>query len=518
MTQAGAYTLLDVLGRGGFGTVYRARFHGSGGLERDVAIKLLDPGLPGHPDAVRRLRDEARLVARVHHRAVVKVEQLVDLEGSWAIVMELVPGRALDAVLADGPMPQGPALELVREIAGALHAAWHTPGPAGAPLKLLHRDIKPANIRLTPSGEVRLLDFGIARADPAARETRTTSLVYGTPDYMAPERFDGEALPESDVYGLGCVLFELLTGEMVGRTSARADRHTEVWSTALGRVSATGVDGEVVGLLSEMLAHSADDRPSAREVRDRCASLLLRPGRDDLTRWAEGRDLSAAPPAEAPLEGPRFAAATFSLDEATDAEEPVTPAVPAPAPGAQAQARPAWFPWVGGAALAALGLSYGVVADISGGAPDPGVGTVQIVEEASTPPRADPPSEAARPVEAAEPEPTPPAAPPPPAAAPEPRPTPGAQPSRSQATVEPARGADEPLHATVETTGGGTRVTLSAGGVSHPVPGPVPPGTWTIGATFDGQRSANCGQATVAAGERLTIATDPVFTDCVVVR
>ena len=206
------YRFGALLGEGGFGVVYRAEMLGADGFEKPVAIKLLRlAGSDGRlaEEAQQRFRDEARLLGLLRHRAIVQVDGLVRLAGHQAVVMEYLEGVSLRALVKRGPVPLGPALEIVAEVAAALEAAWQRPGPAGRPLNVCHRDLKPANLQLSADGEVKVLDFGIARADFQAREALTGSLAMGSVEYMSPVRLDFEDDGAAgDIYSLGCVLYE----------------------------------------------------------------------------------------------------------------------------------------------------------------------------------------------------------------------------------------------------------------------------------------------------------------------
>ena len=206
------YRVQGVIGHGGFGTVYRARLEGPEGFSKDVAVKLLRQANPPR-DVLQRFRDEARILGLIRDRAVVAVDPPVQLGGRWAVVMEFVDGVSLRHLIKElGPIPPGPALSITAEVARALDKMWSLPGPDEKPLQLMHRDLKPSNLQLTRAGEIKLLDFGIAKASFSARETHTTTSISGTAGYMAPERMAGEEGPTTDVFSLGVVLYEMVTG------------------------------------------------------------------------------------------------------------------------------------------------------------------------------------------------------------------------------------------------------------------------------------------------------------------
>jgi serine/threonine-protein kinase len=219
------------------------------------------------------------------------VDGLVKLDGRWTVVMEYIDGVDLSRVVDAGrPVPARAAVEIVGEVAAALHVAFHAPGDDGRPLALLHRDIKPANVVLTAAGEVKVLDFGVARTDLASREARTRGMRFGSPGYVAPERLEGEELPAGDVYSLGVVFWELLAGGRLARPSVRRDRSEQHMNEALAQLGVQ--DPEVEGLIREMLAWDPKDRPSTRDVERRCRSLAARLSGPFLRDWAE----EAVPP------------------------------------------------------------------------------------------------------------------------------------------------------------------------------------------------------------------------------
>ena len=198
----GRYRLGEVIGAGGMGTVVRASDEVLG---RQVALKLLREDLARDDRALARFRQEARIAASLSHPGIAAVYDFAEEEGRQAIVMELLDGEDLHSLLQrDGALDPAVVAGLLAEAADALAYAHR--------LGAVHRDVKPANIFLTRSGTVKITDFGIAFAGGAGQLTTTGALI-GTPDFLSPEQVRGErATGASDLYSLGCVGFELLTG------------------------------------------------------------------------------------------------------------------------------------------------------------------------------------------------------------------------------------------------------------------------------------------------------------------
>ncbi|MCB9766226.1 MAG: serine/threonine protein kinase [Alphaproteobacteria bacterium] len=287
MDEGRRYEILGTLGKGGFGTVYKARMHGAGDFTKLVALKVMNPEVEGMEEIARRTRDEARVLGLVRHRAIVQVDGLIRLEGRWTIVMEYVSGVDLTKVIEVGPVPATVALEVVEEVSQALDAAQRQLGPRGEPLRLLHRDIKPSNLQLTERGEVKVLDFGTARANFAAREAKTQALAFGTLDYMSPERMDFEDVPAGDIYALGAVFYELLSGQRLGRTSPVPKKHAEHVAKAKARLESLEVPAPVVDLCVQMLAYEPEDRPVADRLDNICRKLRAALRGPWLADWAE---------------------------------------------------------------------------------------------------------------------------------------------------------------------------------------------------------------------------------------
>ncbi|OBF88485.1 hypothetical protein A5791_17610 [Mycobacterium sp. 852002-51163_SCH5372311] len=211
-TPFGRYRLVELLGRGGMGEVWRAH---DTETDRIVAIKVLPANLSDDKDFQQRFRREAHAAARLNSPHVIPIHNYGEIDGRLYVDMRLIEGRDLGAVLADGPLEPGRAVRIIEQVAKALHDA-HQVG-------LLHRDIKPSNILLDRDDFAYLIDFGIARV---ADETRMTKSGYmiGTFQYIAPERLDsGTEDARADIYSLACVLYECLTGSppFDGTTMAR---------------------------------------------------------------------------------------------------------------------------------------------------------------------------------------------------------------------------------------------------------------------------------------------------------
>src|SRR6187549_3676051 len=211
----GSYEILDAIGAGGMGEVYRAL---DTTLRREVAIKVLPEAFAGDAERLSRFEREARLLAALNHPAIATIHGMEHDGGRIFIVMELVDGEDLGAHMGDGALSVPESLRIARQIAEALEAA-HARG-------VIHCDLKPANVALTRDGRVKLLDFGLARAfaperastDMSRSPTLTADLepagnVFGTISYMSPEQARGREIDKrTDIWAFGCVLYEMLTG------------------------------------------------------------------------------------------------------------------------------------------------------------------------------------------------------------------------------------------------------------------------------------------------------------------
>ncbi|WP_051861021.1 serine/threonine-protein kinase [Streptomyces griseus] len=268
---AGRYRLEELLGEGGMGQVWRGTDER---LHRPVAVKVL--AAPDDEHLAARLVAEARAAAAVSDAHAVAVHDVgeTELEGRTSVfmVMELVHGRPLDEVLAEGPPSVADTVRWGRQICRALGAA-HRAG-------VVHRDIKPSNVLVT-GDDVKLCDFGIARrTQPSVPALTMTGMVVGTPGYMAPEQIRGDgAGPAADLYALGCLLYEVLAGRppFTGEVLSVMARHLETTPRPVRELRPEAA-GELDRLVADLMAKDPAARPAdAAEVGRRLAGIRPRP-------------------------------------------------------------------------------------------------------------------------------------------------------------------------------------------------------------------------------------------------
>ena len=203
----GHYRVVEQIGAGGMGVVYRARDER---LDRDVALKVLPESMLADAAALKSFRKEAHALSKLSHPNIATVHDFDVQDGVTFLVMEFIPGETLDKMLSGGPLSEKEVVRLGAQLAQGLEAA-HSVG-------LIHRDLKPSNLRVTPDRRLKILDFGLAKlAQPSELDVTEsitgTNQVAGTVPYMAPEQLRGEpADKRSDIYSAGAVLYEMSTG------------------------------------------------------------------------------------------------------------------------------------------------------------------------------------------------------------------------------------------------------------------------------------------------------------------
>jgi serine/threonine-protein kinase len=339
--RLGAYEVLALIGAGGMGEVYRAR---DTKLNRDVAIKLLPDLFASDSDRLARFQREAHVLASLNHPHIAAIYGLEEDHAAPAVlVMELVEGEELAQRIARGALPLDEALPLARQIAEALEAA-HDAG-------IIHRDLKPANIKVRPDGNVKILDFGLAKAVEAAGDasiggsrnlsvspTLTTpaqmtglGVVLGTAAYMSPEQAKGRPVDKrADVWAFGAVLYEMLTarrcfeGDDVSDTLASILRATPDWSAlppdtppAIKRLLRRCLDKDVRSRLSDMAMVRLELRDADTEPRDAPAAAIV-------TAPKPSRLRTIAPYGAAALAALIAGAAVWRLRQPADVPQPVT--------------------------------------------------------------------------------------------------------------------------------------------------------------------------------------------------
>jgi serine/threonine-protein kinase len=220
--RLGRYEAIGRLASGGMASVYLGRAVSGLGLGQAVALKVLHPHLAEDHESVRRLVDEARIAARIHHPNVVRLLDAAEdeAEGGVFLVLEYVHGRSLADLLVaarerhDPPTPSVVA-SIVHHALLGLHAAHEVLGESGEPLEVVHRDVSPQNVLVSTAGTTHVADFGVARAKERIHQTHTDGVI-GKVSYMAPEQLAGAALTRrTDLYAMGLVLWEALAGEIL---------------------------------------------------------------------------------------------------------------------------------------------------------------------------------------------------------------------------------------------------------------------------------------------------------------
>jgi len=274
--ELGDYELLEEVGRGGQGVVFRAR---QKSLNRTVALKVISLGQWARKAHVKRFRLEAEAAAHLEHPGIVPIHEVGERDGSCYFSMKFVEGGQLDEVIRRTPMPIRQAAELIAKVARTVHYA-HEHG-------ILHRDIKPGNILLDAKGEPHLTDFGLARLVEMESSVTQTLDVLGTPSYMAPEQAVGNnaAVSEvTDVYGLGAVLYQLLTGQppFAGGTTYETIKLLEDTEPKKPRLLNPKIDRDLSTICLKCLEKDPKRRYSS--------ALALA---EDLERWLKHEPISA---------------------------------------------------------------------------------------------------------------------------------------------------------------------------------------------------------------------------------
>jgi serine/threonine protein kinase/Tol biopolymer transport system component len=269
--RLGRYSILEKLGAGGMGVVYRARDEK---LERLVALKILTPGVLTGQEARRHFRREALALAKLNHPQIAAVYDADEQDGTSFIVMELVEGESLGAKLCGGALPLQKATAIALQVAEALEEA-HEQG-------VIHRDLKPANVMITPKGQAKVLDFGLAkvlaRSPDATLSLAETGGVMGTPFYMSPEQALGRSLDaRTDLWSLGVLYYECLTGIR----PFTGDSNLAIMQ-AITAQPLPAITPDVPGVVEQIVARATEKDPELRYQRAREVAVDLRRAMRDL--------------------------------------------------------------------------------------------------------------------------------------------------------------------------------------------------------------------------------------------
>jgi len=283
------YEILEIAGSGNFGTLCVARQTVNG--ER-FAIKVLHKSHSQDTKVLQRARDEARMLHRLNHPNIVRVDRLFEHENRPVIVMEFIHGSSVEQLVrANGkPLPTTVALIVLMRAASALHAAFSEPlGPNRQPMRIVHRDIKPSNILISLKGEIKLVDFGVARAEFVGREVQTVAIPRGSMGYASPEQRMGVSSnsPAIDVFSLGMTLVYMLTGKVMV-LPLKVSSFGDALQRQAAYISPLDIDQErramLVELICKMCDFSPEERPEMSDVIGKLEAVL---GDEDVEQCLE---------------------------------------------------------------------------------------------------------------------------------------------------------------------------------------------------------------------------------------
>jgi len=269
----GRYQLVRRVSLGGTAEIYKAKAFNDRGFEKVVALKRLLPHVEEDPAFVRMFVNEARLVAQLDHPRIARIYELGKVRGNHYIAMEYIYGRDLGEVKRalverDAPAPPDFVAAVGRQVAEALHYAHGFVDASGTALRIVHRDVSPQNVMLDERGAVRLIDFGIAKYVGVEGST-AAGVVKGKHAYMSPEQVRQEPLDgRSDVFSLGVILHELLSGERLFRAESVLDTLVRVEAANVPELTdvAPAVPGELAATVMACLARDPRERPRAGEL------------------------------------------------------------------------------------------------------------------------------------------------------------------------------------------------------------------------------------------------------------
>ncbi|HEX4334417.1 MAG TPA: protein kinase [Polyangiaceae bacterium] len=291
----GRYRIVKQIARGGMGVVYLARTEGAQGFTRPVIVKRIISDLAEDEATARAFVREARILANLQHPGIVNVIDFNEERGAYVMVLEYVHGYNLGqwhkyVVDTRGKLPVEYAIYIVTRVLDALQYAHTFVRPDGTPMPIVHRDVSPGNILIDAQGHVKLLDFGIARADESDEYKTRDGMFKGKLSYSAPEVYDGVTSPRSDVYSAGVVLYQLLSGENPFRGKDMAEIVRRVLTYKLPPISGLRPDVSLAldAAVERAMAKNPQERyPSAAAFADALRSVRERPEDDFATEFID---------------------------------------------------------------------------------------------------------------------------------------------------------------------------------------------------------------------------------------
>ncbi len=295
--RIGPYKVLERISAGGMAEVYKAQQTGADGFERPVAIKRILPHIARDPNFIAMFQAEAKLAVQLQHGNIAQIYQLGRQDDAFYIALEYIDGRDVGAVL-DLHQKQGKGLPLaqacyiVTRCAEGLDYAHNKKSPDGKPLNIIHRDISPPNILISYEGEVKLIDFGLAKAASSSVQTQA-GIIKGKLAYMSPEQVRGAQLDaRSDIFALGIVFFELMTGKRLFRRDSDIETFESVRQCKIPKPSEINpaIPAPLEKILMKSLARNLDDRYAAAaalagDLREFVFTHHLRYRGDQLGAW-----------------------------------------------------------------------------------------------------------------------------------------------------------------------------------------------------------------------------------------
>lgn len=297
-TTYGTYVVYEQIGTGGMATVHRAEMRDRTGKLKQIALKRLLPKAAAHKEIVASFVQESKLLEQLAHPGIMVTFESGKVFGQYFIAMEYIPGPTLKELVSHcgmtvGAVPEPVTLNIAAQLCDALDHAHTKKGASGRPLNIIHRDISPANIILSTDGIVKLIDWGLAKAEMEKEDTGETH-IKGKYGYVAPEYLDGELSPRSDLWAVGIIMYELLTSRRLFDGADDYETVQRVRNLPIPRPSLANprVTSKLDAIVMKALARDPKQRwQSAAEMRQAMQEVIAQPGyytdNRHVTEWVE---------------------------------------------------------------------------------------------------------------------------------------------------------------------------------------------------------------------------------------